>query len=65
MPWFMVTCFRDGKAEGAYQKTEAADAREAAENVCGGPLLEGAGLNVRATVRPLDDPEKIKTFRSA
>ena len=37
--------------QGEYQPIEAENAKEAAEKVCGGPLVEGAGLgNLRATV---------------
>ena len=65
MPFFMVTCFSGGKPDEAPRKVEAHDKLQAAEDVCGGPLIEGPAKpgNLRATVRPLDNPNDVATFR--
>ncbi len=65
MPSFKVLCFVGGKwDENEAVKIEATHALEAAEKVCGEPLIEGVKLgDIRATVRPLDNPNDVTTFR--
>jgi len=64
MPFFIVTCYTGGKSDES-RKVEAHDKQQAAEDVCGGPLIEGAAKpgNLRATVRSLDNPNDVATFR--
>ena len=65
MPFFMVRCFVGGKSDEDPRKVEAHDKLQAAEDVCGGPLIEGPTNlgNLRAQVRPLDNPHDVATFR--
>ena len=63
MPFFMVKSYVGGKSDENPRKVEAHDKLQAAEDVCGGPLVEGAKLgNLRATVWPLDNPNNKTTF---
>ena len=65
MPIFMVSGYVGGKSdEIVTRKIEAKDALEAAEKVCGGPLIAGGKLGqLRAVVSPLDKPNDTTTFR--
>ncbi len=65
MPFFIVRCYTGGKSDEDSRKVEAHDKLQAAEDVCGGPLIEGPAKpgNLRATVRPLDNPNDVATFR--
>ena len=66
MPLFMVSCYEGGVSDGNDHRTiEAKDELEAAESVCGGPLIEGVAKHgqLRAQVRPLDKPSDKKFFR--
>ena len=65
MPNFMVLCFVGGVwDDNDAVKIEAKDALEAAENVCGGPLIEDPKIgNLRAEVTPLDEPRPKFTYR--
>ncbi len=65
MPFFIVACFADGKSDENPRRVEAHDKLQAAEDVCGGSLIEGPAKlgNLRATVRPLDNPNDVTTFR--
>lgn len=66
MPTFYVTCYDGGVWDDAEpKKVEAGDEREAAEMVCGVPLIEDAGLNVRATVWAAGSRSAPKAFRQA
>ncbi len=63
MPLFMVKCYVKGKTNKDARKVEAQDKLQAAVNVCGGPLKEGAKLeNLRAVVWPLDNPNDVTSF---
>ncbi len=63
MPFFMVKCYVNGKSDDNPRKIEANDKLKAAEKVCGGPLIERAGLgNLRAVVWPLDKPNDTTSF---
>ncbi len=63
MPKFTVWCYVGGKRNDA-RRIEAKDALEAAENVCGGPLIEDPKIgNLRAEVTPLDEPRRKFTYR--
>ncbi len=64
MPFFMVKSYVGGKSDENPRKVEAHDKLQAAEDVCGGPLIEGTTNlgNLRATVRPLDNPKDVATF---
>ncbi len=65
MPFFIVKCYVAGISDENPRKIEASDKLEAAENVCGGPLIEGAKLgNLRAVVWPLDKPSDKTSFRN-
>ncbi len=49
MPFFIVTCYAGGKSDENPRGVEAYDELQAAEDVCGGPLIEGsAGLSCAA-----------------
>lgn len=65
MPIFMVRCYVGGKSdENEARKIEAKDVLEAAEKVCGGPLIAGGKLGqLRAVVSPLDKPNDKTAFR--
>ncbi len=65
MPIFMVRCYVGGKPdEYKFRTIEAKDVLEAAEKVCGGPLIEGAKPgNLRAVVWLLDKPSEKTAFR--
>ena len=65
MPIFMVSCYVRAVSDGnEARKIEAKDALEAAEKVCGGPLIEGGKPGqLRAVVSPLDNPSDRTTFR--
>ncbi len=65
MPSFKVLCFVGGKwDENDAVKIEATHALEAAEKVCGEPLIEGAKLgDIRAEVTPLDKPRRKTAYR--
>ncbi len=65
MPFFIVRCYTHGRSDEDSRKVEADDKLQAAEDVCGGPLIEGTTNlgNLRATVRPLDNPSDVATFR--
>lgn len=64
MPIFMVRCYVRAVSDGnEARKIEAKDALEAAEKVCGGPLIEGGKPGqFRAVVSPLDKPSVKKPF---
>ena len=66
MPTFMVSCYVGGKSDGiAARRTEAKDALEAAEDVCGGSLIADGTLGqLRAVVSPLNKPGDKTTFRN-
>jgi len=57
MTTFQVQCWPNGKWDGKdYQRVEAQTAQEAAEKLCGGPLIErGSNYKIRARVRILGD----------
>ena len=64
MPRFMVRCYEGGIWDNIEPRDiEAQDEREAAESVCGGPLVEAGkpGL-LRAEVWPLSSPSAKKLF---
>ncbi len=65
MPFFMVRCYTGGKLDEDPRMVEAHNKLQAAEDVCGGPLIEGPTNpgNLRATVRPLYKPKDVSTFR--
>ncbi len=65
MPFFIVRCYTGGKSDEDPRKVEAHNKLQAAEDVCGGPLIEGpTNLGIlRATVRPLYKPKDVATFR--
>ena len=65
MPMFMVLCYVGGKWDGnAARRIQAKDALEAAENVCGRPLIANGKLGqLRAVVSPQDKPGDKTTFR--
>ncbi len=64
MPFFIVRCYTGGKSDEDPRKVEAHNKLQAAEDVCGGPLIEGAiPGNIRATVRPVDNLNDVATFR--
>ena len=63
MPFFMVKCYVGAKSDENPRKVEANNKLEAAEDVCGGPLVEGAKPgNLRAIVWPLDKPGDTTSF---
>ena len=64
MPRFMVKSYAGGVWDQIEPRsTEAQDEREAAESVCGGPLLEQGSLGkLRAEVWPPSLPEAKKLF---
>ena len=65
MPFFKVRCYVAGKSDENPRKVEANNKLEAAEGVCGGPLVEGAKPgNLRAVVWPLDNPNDTTSFSS-
>ena len=64
MPFFVVKCYAGGKAKRDPRKVEARDALEAAEKICGGPLIEGAKPgNIRAEVLSLEKPRPMTAYR--
>ena len=63
MPSFWVSCFKAGQAEGDPRKLEAEDEKSAAEQVCGGPLVEaGKPGQLRAQVSLASKPNRKKMF---
>ncbi len=64
MPLFMVRCYEGGISDKKKtRKIEAKNEREAAESVCGGPLLEAGKLGqLRAVVSPLAKPGDKRAF---
>ncbi len=58
MPRYKVRCYESGKWDEIEPRDiEAQNEREAAESVCGGPLLEAGKLGqLRAVVSPLAKP---------
>ena len=64
MPLFKVKCFEAAILDGNARDIEARDEQEAAELVCGEPLIEGEGQpgRLRAQVRPASKPSAIKLF---
>ena len=66
MPFFMVKCYAGGKEKrGGPRKVEARNALEAAEEICGGPLIEGAKPgNMRAEVLALEKPRPMTVYRN-
>ncbi len=65
MPKFSVLCFASGIwDDNAAVLIEAKDALEAAQNVCGGPLIEDRKLaNLRAEVTAVEKPNRKTTYR--
>ena len=64
MPRFKVRCYESGKWDEIEPRDiEAQDEREAAESVCGGPLVEAGKLGqLRAEVWPVSLPSDKKHF---
>ncbi len=64
MPRFNVRCYESGKWDEIEPRDiEAQNEREAAESVCGGPLLEAGKLGqLHAEVWPLGKPYKTSVF---
>ncbi len=64
MPRFKVICYEGGIWDNIERRgIEARDEREAAESVCGGPLVEAGKLGqLRAEVWPVSLPRKKKLF---
>jgi hypothetical protein len=63
VPSFNVWCFKAGEADGDPRKIEAEDEQAAAEQVCGGPLVEaGKPAQLRAQVSPVSEPGEKKMF---
>ncbi len=64
MPLFMVRCYEGGIWDNIKPRSiEAQDKREAAESVCGGPLIEaGKPGQLRAVVSPLANPSNKMAF---
>ncbi len=64
MQHFMVKCYHDGKWDKMDpREIEGKDERDAAERVCGGPLLEaGKTGQLRAQVWPVSKPSAKKMF---
>lgn len=66
MTWFTVQCLVSKNEKFEVTKTiriEAQNDRQAAEMVCGGPLLPGeTGPRLRAVVWPIAMPSAITTF---
>ena len=64
MPRFKVICYESGKWDKIDPRDiEAQDEQEAAESVCGGPLVEAGKLGqLRAEVWPVALPHKRKLF---
>ncbi len=64
MPRFMVSCYERGIWDNIKPRDiEAQDKREAAESVCGGPLVEaGKPGQLRAVVSPLAKPSDKTPF---
>ena len=64
MPRFKVRCYESGKWDEIEPRDiEAQDEQEAAESVCGEPLLEAGKLGqLRAEVWPLSSPGAKKLF---
>ncbi len=64
MPLFMVRCYEGGISDKKKtRKIEAKNEREAAESVCGGPLLKAGKLGqLRAVVSPLAKPGDKRAF---
>jgi hypothetical protein len=58
MPRFRVLCYEAGKWDGAeHRDVEAQDEHQAAEQVCGGPLVEvGKPGQLRAQAAPEGKP---------
>ncbi len=64
MPCFKVRCYESGKWDGIEPRDiEAQDEREAAERICGGPLIEmGKPGQLRAQVWLASKPTAKKMF---
>jgi hypothetical protein len=64
MPIFRVTCYKAGEWDGAQaREIEAEDEQDAAEQVCGAPLVtEGKLGELRAQVSPVSEPVVKKMF---
>lgn len=64
MPVFKVRCFNAGQWDGVEPRdVEARDEHEAAERICGGPLVDsGIPGRLRAQVHPPSEPAKKKLF---
>ncbi len=64
MPRFKVRCYESGKWDKIEPRDiEAEDEREAAESVCGEPLIEAGKLGqLRAQVWPASKPSARKMF---
>jgi hypothetical protein len=63
MPSFRVLCFRAGELDGDPREVKAEDEHAAAEQVCGGPLVEaGKPGQLRAQVSPASMPGATKMF---
>ena len=64
MPIFTVWCYVGGKRNDP-RRIEAKDALDAAENVCGGPLIEGSKPGtILAEVLAQDKPRPKTTYRA-
>ena len=64
VPTFRVVCYEAGEWDLAKARVvEAQDAQEAAERVCGRPLLSGGNIGqLRAQVAPISRPRSKRTF---
>ena len=64
MPHFSVRCYERGIWDGVEpHKIETQNEQEAAESICGAPLIEGGKPGqLRAIVWPTASPDKKKTF---
>ncbi len=64
MPRFKVKCYKAAKWDGIKpHDIKAQDEQEAAERVCGGPLIEGGKPGqLRAQVWPASKPSARKMF---
>ena len=64
MQTFKVVCYEAGEWDLARARVvEAQDAQEAAERVCGGPLLSRGNIGqLRAQVAPISRPRSTTTF---
>jgi hypothetical protein len=59
MPMFRVQIWPEGEGPKSYETVEAETEKDAAERIYGRPLREEGMLHqLRAVVRPLDDPRK-------